>query len=44
LTDLLSIGLGFNSVTIDVDVSDGDYTGKIDWSYDGALLFLKFDF
>ena len=40
----LSIGLGFNSVTIDVDASQNDFEGGLDWQYSGGLLFLKFDF
>lgn len=42
--DNLSIGLGFNSVTIDVDASQSDFEGGLDWQYSGGLLFLKFDF
>lgn len=42
--DKFAVGLGYNSVTIDVDVAKNDFTGSIDWGYGGALLFLKFDF
>lgn len=40
----LSIGLGFNSVTIDVDASENNFEGSLDWQYTGGLVFLKFDF
>ena len=42
--DNLSIGLGFNSVTIDVDATQSDFEGGLDWQYSGGLAFLKFDF
>lgn len=42
--DFLSIGLGFNSVTIDVDTSQNDFQGGLDWQYSGGLVFFKFDF
>lgn len=40
----LALGLGFNSVNIDVDATKSDFGGSLDWRYDGALVFLKFDF
>jgi hypothetical protein len=39
-----SIGLGVNSVKIDLDVQSTDLNGAIDWRYDGGLVFFKFDF
>ncbi len=42
--DNLSIGLGVNSVTINVDASKNRYAGSLDWNYTGGLLFLKFNF
>lgn len=42
--DNLSIGVGFNSVTIDVDASQNDFEGGLDWQYSGGLAFFKFDF
>jgi len=42
--DYLSIGLGFNSVTIDVDANQNDFEGGLDWQYSGGLVFLKFNF
>jgi opacity protein-like surface antigen len=42
--DNMSVGLGFNSVTIDVDASKSNFDGGLDWKYAGGLLFLKFNF
>lgn len=42
--DNLSIGLGFNSVAIDVDATQNDFDGALDWKYSGGLAFFKFDF
>lgn len=44
LFDNAAIGLGINSVSIDVGVEDTDLTGDLDWRYDGGMLFLKVDF
>ena len=44
MTDHTALGLGYNYVSIDADASRTDFSGSLDWSYDGALLFLKFDF
>ena len=40
----VAVGLGFNSVRIDVDATKNDFSGSLDWRYQGALLFFKFDF
>jgi len=40
----VAIGLGFNSVDIDVDANKSDFSGTLDWRYKGALLFFKLDF
>ena len=42
--DHLSIGLGINTVTLDVDISESGFHGGLDWRYSGGLIFLKFDF
>jgi len=42
--DSVSVGFGFNSVDLNVDVSKGGFEGSMDWRYTGGLLFLKFDF
>ncbi len=39
-----AVGLGFNSVSFDIGISRSNFEGDLDWRYDGALLFLKFDF
>lgn len=39
-----AVGLGINSVHMDVGVEDADLTGNLDWRYNGGLLFLKVDF
>ncbi len=44
LFDHTAIGIGINSVGLDVDISNEDLTGNVDWQYDGGLIFLKFDF
>jgi hypothetical protein len=44
LSEHTSIGLGLNSVNLDVDVSRNQFNGNLNWRYDGGLLFLKFDF
>ena len=42
--DNLSVGLGINSVNINVDATDSTFNGALDWRYSGALVFLKFNF
>lgn len=44
LLDHMAIGLGLNSVKINVGVDKGNFAGDLDWRYDGGLLFFKFDF
>jgi len=44
LSEHAAIGLGLNSVHLDVGISRNQFTGNLDWRYDGGLLFLKFDF
>ncbi len=44
LSEHSAIGLGLNSVTLDVGVTKSRFKGNIDWRYNGGLLFLKFDF
>jgi hypothetical protein len=39
-----AIGLGVNSVSIDVEIERNDLSADLDWRYDGGLLFVKFDF
>jgi len=44
-TPRLALGLAYNdtSMNLGVDKSNG-FNGRIDWGYDGVLLYLKFDF
>lgn len=44
LWDSAAIGLGINSVTLDIDVDRPKFDGNFDWRYDGGFLFVKFDF
>ena len=44
ILDHLSLGIGFNRVTIDVDATKSSFGGALDWQYSGALAFLKLDF
>ncbi len=39
-----SVGVGINSVRLDVGVDETNFNGDLDWRYDGGLLFFKFDF
>ena len=44
LFDHMALGLGYNNVRMDVDVTAADFDGSLDWNYDGALIFVKIDF
>ncbi len=44
LFDRWAIGVGFNSVRMNLGVHKENADGKLDWDYDGGLIFLKFDF
>jgi hypothetical protein len=44
LLEHVAIGVGVNSVKIDVGVRKSNFNGDFDWRYDGGLLFFKFDF
>lgn len=44
VVDRLAVGLGYNSVTIEVDSTNDDFSGLLDWTYDGALLYFKLGF
>ena len=39
-----ALGLGYNKVSIDVDAKRENFTGTLDWAYDGALLYFKLNF
>jgi hypothetical protein len=44
LFDHMALGLGYNNVRMDIDVTAADFDGSLDWNYDGALIFVKIDF
>lgn len=44
VTESIAVGVGVNSVTLDVGVSKSDFRGDVDWKYDGAMAYVKFDF
>jgi len=39
-----AIGIGLNSVGMDVGVESSSLTGDLDWQYSGGLVFVKLDF
>jgi hypothetical protein len=39
-----ALGIAYNAATIDIDTDGEDSIGEVDYSYDGALIYLKFDF
>ena len=42
--DHLAVGIGINSVKMDIGVTKANANGNLDWQYDGGLIFVKFDF
>ena len=40
----VAIGIGVNSVKLNIGISKDKFNGDIDWRYDGGLVFFKFDF
>jgi hypothetical protein len=44
VTDSIAVGVGVNSVKLDVGVTKSGFEGDVDWQYDGAMAYLKFDF
>ena len=42
--DHVAIGVGVNSVKMNLGVTKSNFNGDLDWRYDGGLLFFKFDF
>ena len=42
--DTFAVGLGINSVRLDVGFDGSRFQGDVDWSYVGAMLYLKLDF
>ena len=44
LFEHVAIGVGINSVKMDIGVTKANANGNLDWQYDGGLMFFKFDF
>lgn len=44
LSESGAIGLGLNSVKMDIGVEKNNLNGAVDWRYDGAILFYKYGF
>ncbi|HNP35363.1 MAG TPA: hypothetical protein PKK10_05875 [Woeseiaceae bacterium] len=44
ITDTIAVGVGINSVKFDIGITKDRFQGNLDWEYDGALAYLKFDF
>jgi len=44
LTESIAVGLGVNSVRFDVGVTKRGFDGEVDWQYDGAMAYVKFEF
>lgn len=42
--DNFALGLGYNSVSLDVDADGSDFNGSLDWMYDGVLLNVLYEF
>lgn len=42
--DNFAVGLGYNYVSLDVDVEEDEFKGALDWAYDGALLNVLYSF
>jgi hypothetical protein len=40
----MALGVGYNNVRLDIGVSGGKFDGDVKWTYDGGLLFFKFEF
>jgi hypothetical protein len=44
VTETIAVGVGINSVQLDIGVAKRNFQGDLDWQYDGAMAYLKFDF
>ncbi|MGL6224719.1 MAG: hypothetical protein ACRC6L_14175 [Steroidobacteraceae bacterium] len=40
----LGIGLGYNQFSVDVEVDKSDFTGSLDWTYRGPMVFYSASF
>lgn len=43
-TESVAAGVGVNGVRLDVGVDRSGFQGDLDWQYEGAMAYLKFDF
>lgn len=44
ITEMFSLGLGYNAVQFDLGFDESSLTGNLDWGYAGAMLYVKLDF
>ena len=45
LGERMAVGLAYNRMSMDIRAQEDDaFTGRLDWRYDGLLLYLKCDF
>lgn len=44
LFDKAAVGIGLNSVRLDIGITKNNLDGEFDWQYDGVLAYIKFDF
>ena len=42
--DFMSLGVAYNNVDLDIDTTNANFVGSLNWKYDGVLAFFKFDF
>jgi hypothetical protein len=40
----MAVGLAYNRVSMNIGAQEDDFNGRIDWGYDGLLLYFKMDF
>jgi hypothetical protein len=40
----LGIGVGYNRFALDVDATAKDFTGTLDWVYEGPIVFYNVSF
>lgn len=42
LSERFALGLGFNYVDVDVDISKDSWRGHLDWAFAGGMIFFKY--
>ena len=40
----LGLGIGYDHFSVDVDVSSDNFRGKMNWAYDGPMIFYGVSF